>query len=91
MSRRLLLVCGSVFLLILEVADYAIAADKPKERGGGRKPSAISDDVYDAILTLVKGNSLPSCRKRTSVQKAVVVRFWRAKGGFSIQKEKGKE
>ena len=60
MKRSLLLVLRlvSFFLLVSPV----LAVRKVEGRGN-RNPSGISDDIYDALLLLVKGDSLPPVKR----------------------------
>jgi len=36
---------------------------------GDRKPSAISDEIYDAMVKLVKGEALPSVKEKSMAEK----------------------
>ena len=61
------------------------------EGRGNRKPSAISDDIYDALLLLVKGDSLSPVKERNRAQKSAAIRLWRSRGQLSIREENSKE
>lgn len=61
------------------------------EGRGNRKPSAISDDIYDALLLLVKDDSLPPVKERNRAQKSAAIRLWRSRGQLSIREENSKE
>lgn len=70
---------------------YFIYCEKTVEGRGKRNPSAMADDIYDALLMLVKGDPLPPVKERSRAQKSAAIRFWRSKGQFSIRTENSKE
>ena len=88
MKRSLLLVLSLVSFFVL--VSFVLAVKKV-ERRGNRKPSAISDDIYDALLLLVKGDSLPPVKERNTAQKSAAIRLWRSRGQLSIREENSKE
>lgn len=88
MKRSLLLVLSLVSFFVL--VSFVLAVKKVEGRGN-RKPSAILDDIYDALLLLVKGDSLPPVKERNRAQKSAAIRLWRSRGQLSIREENSKE
>ena len=76
-------------LLVLSLVSFFVLVSL--EGRGNRKPSAISDDIYDALLLLVKGDSLPPVKERNRAQKSAAIRLWRSRGQLSIREENSKE
>ena len=68
-----------------------VLAVRKVEGRGNRNPSGISDDIYDALLLLVKGDSLPPVKERNRTQKSAAIRLWRSRGQLSIREENIKE
>ena len=46
----------------------SVAVDDRKNSLGNRKPSALADDVYEALVNLAEGKSLPPVALRKYVQ-----------------------
>ena len=72
---------------------YAAAKFKSPSRSrgrGDRNPSAIPDDIYDAMIQLAKGKALPPVKEQSRVEKSASVRYWRSKGEISLGRENGK-
>ena len=57
---------------------------------GNRKPSALADDVYAALVNLAEGKSQPAVKERTKAMRTAAVRFWRSKGRLSVKEDNGK-
>ena len=64
--------------------------DKHPKAHGNRKLSAADDSIYDVLIQLCKGQSLPPKCARSKPQKATVIHFWRGRGEFSVKVENGK-
>ena len=79
------------FLLLICTYLCLIFNDRVDAIRGKRKPTAVDDDIYECLLKIVKGDSLPPVKDRTKAQRSAVVRYWRAKGQISIHKDDGKE
>lgn len=58
---------------------------------GNRKPSALADDVYAALVNLAEGKSQPAVKERTKAMRTAALRFWRSKGRLSVKEENGKK
>ena len=43
----------------------SVAVDDRKNSLGNRKPSVLADDVYEALVNLAEGKSLPPVKERT--------------------------
>lgn len=43
----------------------------------------VGEEEYDVLLLLAKGEFNKPVKERSQVEKAAVIRFWRAKGRFS--------
>ena len=72
---------------------YAAAKFKSLSRSrgwGDRNPSAIPDDIYDAMIKLARGKALPLVKEWSRVEKSASVWYWRSKGEISLSREKGK-
>ena len=89
MKRSLILVLSLVSFFVL--VSPLLAVKKVEGLRGNRNPSAISDDIYDALLLLVKGDSLPPVKERNRAQKSAAIRLWRSRGQLSIREENSKE
>ena len=81
MKRSLPLVLRLVSFFVLVSPVLAV---KKVEGRGNRKPSAISDDIYDALLLLAKGDSLPPVKERNRAQTSATIRLLRFRGQLSI-------
>ena len=79
-----------VFFIFKE-GNGVLAGKKGNHGRENRQPSAVSDDMYDELVKLAKGEDLPPVAKRTKAQKTASVRFWRAKGGIELRNEGGTE
>lgn len=88
MKSSIILVLSMVSLLF---SQFCICSEKTVEGRGNRNPSAIADDIYDALLMLVKGDSLPPVKEISRAQKSAAIRLWRSKGELSIRTENGNE
>lgn len=58
---------------------------------GNRKPSALADDVYAALVNLAECKSQPAVKEWTKAMRTAAVRFWRSKGRLSVKEENGKK
>ena len=90
--RTLLLIVALVCLFFVDLSPAAKDKSSSKNRGrGNRNPSAISDEMYDALIKLVKGEALPPVKERSRAEKSAFVRYWRSKGNIALQRQNGKE
>ena len=90
--RTLLLIVALVCLFFVDLSPAAKDKSSSKNRGRGkRNPSAISDEMYDALIKLVKGEALPPVKERSRAEKSAFVRYWRSKGNIALQRQNGKE
>ena len=65
-------------------------ATKSKGKGRGvRDKSAIPDENYDALISIIEGERLPSVKERTRAQRSAAVRYWRANGDLTVKEEGG--
>lgn len=55
------------------------------EGRGRRNPSAIADDIYEALIKIVEGEP------HTKAQRTASVRYWRADGKITLKEENGKK
>ena len=53
--------------------------------------SSVDDAIYDTLVQMCKGISLPPKSERTKVQKAAVIRFWRGHGKYYVKVENSKD
>ncbi len=91
MMCTLLFIVALVSLFFVDLSPAAKNKSSSKKRGR-RNPSAISDEMYDALLIkLVKGEALPSVKERRRAKKSAFVPYWRSKGNIALQRENGKE
>lgn len=44
----------------------------------------IGEDEYEVLLSLANGNFQKPVKDRTNVEKSAVIKFWRAKGRFTV-------
>ena len=88
MKRSLLLVLSLVSFFVLVI--FVLAVKKVEGRGN-RKPSAISDDIYDALFLLVKGDSLPPVKERNRAQTSADISLCRSRSQLSIRQENSKD
>ena len=51
----------------------------------------LADDVYEALVNLAEGKSLPPVKERTKAIRTATVRYWRAKGKISVKDDNGKK
>ena len=58
---------------------------------GKRKPTAVSYEIYDCVIKIANGKPLPPVKERSSVERSAYVRYWRAKGDITVQKEREKD
>ena len=63
----------------------SVAVDDCKNSLGNRKPSVLADDIYEALVNLAEGKSLPPVKERTKAIRTATVRYWRAKGKISVK------
>ena len=68
-----------------------MCCEKVVKGRGNRNPSAIEDDIYDALLLLINGDPLPPVKERSRAQKPAVILLWRSKGQLSIRGENSKD
>ena len=61
------------------------------EGRGRRNPSAIADDIYEALIKIVEGEPQPPVKEPTKAQRTASVRYWRADGKITIKEENGKK
>ena len=54
-----------------------------------RRQRVIPDPIYNALVEIVDGVSLPPVKERTTAQKSTLVRYWRFKGEFTTTEENG--
>ena len=81
-----------VWSLVSFVFLYSPTFPERKDGGrGNRNPSAIADNIYDALLMLVKGDPLPPVKGRSRAQKSANIRLWRSKGQLEVRTENSKE
>ena len=69
----------------------SVAVDERKNSLGNRKHSVLADDVYEALVNLAEGKSLPPVKERTKAIRTATVRYWRAKGKISVKDDNGKK
>ena len=69
----------------------SVTVDDRKNSLGNRKPSVLADDVYEALVNLAEGKSLPPVKERTKAIRTATVRYWRAKGKISVKDDNGKK
>ncbi|KAL9977788.1 hypothetical protein ACROYT_G015231 [Oculina patagonica] len=85
----------SVCLLVLTLFVCFIAlsvATNSKGKGlGVRDKSAIPDEIYDALISIIEGERLPSVKERTRAQRSAAVRYWRANGDLTVKEERGRK
>ena len=83
----------SVLVLALFVCFIALSvATKSKGKGRGvRDKSAIPDEIYDALISIIEGERLPSVKERTRAQRSAAVRYWRANGDLTVKEEGGRK
>ena len=89
MKRSLILVLSLVSFFVL--VSPLLAVKKVEGLRGNRNPSAISDDIYDALLLLVKGDPLLPVKERNRAQTSAAIRLWRSRGQMGIREENSKE
>ena len=58
---------------------------------GNRKRSVLADDVYEALVNLAEGKSLPPVKERMKAIRTATVRYWRAKGTISVKDDNRKK
>lgn len=58
---------------------------------GRRNPSAIADDIYEALIKIVEGEPQPLVKERTKAQRTTSVQYWRADGKITIKEGNGKK
>ena len=91
MMRSLFLIVALVGLFFIEFYAAAKFKSPSRSRGrGDRNPSAIPDDIYDAMIKLAKGKSLPQVKERSRAEKSASVQYRRSKGEISLRRENGK-
>ena len=56
-----------------------------------RNPSAIADDIYEALIKTVEGQRQPQVKERTKAQRTASVQYWRADGKIMIKEENGEK
>ena len=82
----------SVKFLALLVGVFVIHSCIGDNGGRGkRNPSAIADDIYEALIKIVEGESQPPVKERTKAQRSANVRYWRAGGQITLKEENGKK
>ena len=54
-------------------------------------PSVLADDVYEALVNLAEGKSLPPVKERTKAIRTATLRYWRVKGKISVKDDNGKK
>ena len=89
--RSLFLIVALVGLFFYEFNAAAKFKSPNGRRGrGDRNPSAIPDDIYDAMIKLAKGKALPQVKERNRAEKPASVRYWRSKWEISLRRKNGK-
>ena len=58
---------------------------------GKLNPTTIPDEIYECMVKIAKGTTLPPVKERTNAEKSAYVRYWRAKGKTTVQKENEKD
>ena len=53
--------------------------------------AALADNVYEALVNLAEGKSLPPVKERTKAIRTATVRYWRAKGKILVKDDNGKK
>lgn len=82
----------SVKLLALLVGIFVIYSRISVNEGrGNRNPSAIADDIYEALIKIIEGEPQPPVKERTKAQRSAHVRYWRADGHITLKEENGKK
>lgn len=80
-----------IIKIFIFLAITSVLCDKHPRPHGTRKLSTVSDEMYDALVQICKGKSLPQKCDRSKVQKAALMRFWRGRGRYSLKVENGRE
>ena len=76
MMRSQLLIIALVGLFFIEFYAAAKFKSPSRSRGrGDRKPSAIPDDIYDAMIKLAKGKALPPVKELSRAEKSASIRY----------------
>ena len=88
MKRSLLLVLSLVSFFVLVSPVMAVKKWKDEEI---ETPLQFQGDIYDTLLLLLKGDSLPPVKERNRAQKSAAIHLWRSGGQLSIREENRKE
>ena len=75
---RFIVLTGMVLALLELLWERSVTHKDRENLEGNRKPSALADDVYEALLDLVEGKAQPPVKERTRAMRAAAVRYWRA-------------
>lgn len=80
-----------VFIFLILFWFVSLNICRARKVRGKRNPTAVSDEIYDCVIKIANGKPLPPVKERTSAERSAYVRYWRAKGEITVQKEKGKD
>ncbi|KAL9967052.1 hypothetical protein ACROYT_G025214 [Oculina patagonica] len=69
----------------------SVATNSKGKGRGVRDKSAIPDEIYDALISIIEGERLPSVKERTRAQRSAAVRYWRANGDLTVKEERGRK
>ena len=73
----------TVFAIVVTLAllwgSSVVVKDRMNPQGN-RRPSALADDVYEALVNLAEGKAQPPVKERTKATRTAAIRYWRAKG-----------
>ena len=88
MKSLIVLVLSLVSFVFLSSPTFAARKDRGR---GNRNPSAVADNICDALLMLVKGDPLPPVKERSRAQRSAAIRLWRSNGQLEVRTENSKE
>lgn len=84
-------VCLLVLALFVCFIALSVATNSKGKGRGVRDKSAIPDEIYDALISIIEGERLPSVKERTRAQRSAAVRYWRANGDLTVKEERGRK
>ena len=88
MKSLIVLVLSQISFVFLRSPKFAAKKDGGR---GNRNPTAVADNICDALLMLVKGDPLPPVKERSRAQRSPAIRLWRSKGQPEVCTENSKE